>query len=84
MFCKSEVTFVFELHSKAEIRTFRKGCEDGTLKAGGNWKTEKAKYCQQASAFKSKGWTIGSTSNYEHRGPSRLSPPEILLAIAAL
>ena len=37
----SEVTVVFELHSKSEIQGFREVCEDGTLKTGGNWKSKK-------------------------------------------
>ena len=47
----SEVTFVFELHSKSEILTSSKGCEDGTLKAGGNWKSEKGQIAAQASSL---------------------------------
>ena len=37
----SEVTVVFEFHSKSEIRGLPELCEDGTLKTGGNWKSKK-------------------------------------------
>ena len=71
----SEVTFVFELHSKSEIRTFRKGCEDGTLKAGGNWKSEKGQIPAQASSLLNlKVGTIGSILRITNTADRAVSP----------